>query len=342
MGLSTMGIISLGISLVAGKNLVPLPATGMTAFLIFIIIFQYKGIVMSKYTLFFVLSLLLLNNVCLAYSSSVFDTTRLKSTAGAGAGSVLLDEGTVLNPATQAFFNISAIYLQKGNTSEQSNNSQLSVDQESKQLGVVLSDANERAAGSLSYHKYQDDKFSVKRFGTSMAYRAADQSSIGISHRIIQNSSLNGDLTNEKKYNTTTIGIAHVFTNGFSLGIISDDFLDKDIYGPKGTIGAQYVFKGFLSIMGDFGSYYKDDSLGQSSFYKVGAQFSLVKDLYLRIGTGEDKKIDQNNSGIGLSWVQPRLMLDFAFQRIRNGDVPQLAINSSNSKETCFSLSYRF
>jgi hypothetical protein len=34
MGLSMMGNISLGIDLVAGKNLVPKPAAGITAFLI--------------------------------------------------------------------------------------------------------------------------------------------------------------------------------------------------------------------------------------------------------------------------------------------------------------------
>ena len=36
-GLSTIGSISFGIALVAGKTLVPSPAAGITAFLIFII-----------------------------------------------------------------------------------------------------------------------------------------------------------------------------------------------------------------------------------------------------------------------------------------------------------------
>ena len=35
LGLSTMGIISFGLTLVAGKNRLPIPATGKTAFVIF-------------------------------------------------------------------------------------------------------------------------------------------------------------------------------------------------------------------------------------------------------------------------------------------------------------------
>jgi hypothetical protein len=42
IGLSTMGSISLGMAFVWGKNLVPMPAAGMTAFVIFFaIMFSY-------------------------------------------------------------------------------------------------------------------------------------------------------------------------------------------------------------------------------------------------------------------------------------------------------------
>ena len=40
-----------------------------------------------------------------------FETARLKSTAGAGVGSVLMDESTILNPAPIAFFNVSSVYV---------------------------------------------------------------------------------------------------------------------------------------------------------------------------------------------------------------------------------------
>ncbi len=36
-----------------------------------------------------------------------FETTRLKSTSGAGVGSILLEEAAVLNPASLSFFSIS-------------------------------------------------------------------------------------------------------------------------------------------------------------------------------------------------------------------------------------------
>jgi hypothetical protein len=39
-GLSTIGIISLGLALVAGRNLLPMPATGNTALVSFLFMFS--------------------------------------------------------------------------------------------------------------------------------------------------------------------------------------------------------------------------------------------------------------------------------------------------------------
>ena len=44
-----------------------------------------------------------------SYSDTKIQTTRLKSTAGVGAGSILLDEATMLNPAPVAFYQTGAI-----------------------------------------------------------------------------------------------------------------------------------------------------------------------------------------------------------------------------------------
>lgn len=47
VGLSTIGSISFGIALVAGRNLVPSPAAGMIAFLTFIAIPRFSTIMME-------------------------------------------------------------------------------------------------------------------------------------------------------------------------------------------------------------------------------------------------------------------------------------------------------
>ena len=52
----------------------------------------------------------------LAFSAQTsFQTTRLKSTGGAGVASILMDEATFLNPAPLAFFNLTAVLLQRTN-----------------------------------------------------------------------------------------------------------------------------------------------------------------------------------------------------------------------------------
>ena len=53
VGLSTIGNISFAIAFVAGKNLVPNPAAGITAFLTFIYIRSFKKLLMRIHFLFF-------------------------------------------------------------------------------------------------------------------------------------------------------------------------------------------------------------------------------------------------------------------------------------------------
>ena len=63
-----------------------------------------------KIYLAFALCIICKNSWSLPYN---FETTRLKSTAGAGVASLLIDESTILNPAPMAFFNLASFYIQR-------------------------------------------------------------------------------------------------------------------------------------------------------------------------------------------------------------------------------------
>ncbi len=45
-----------------------------------------------------------------------FETTRLQSTSGAGVATILVNEASVLNPATIVFVPVSSFYYQNGNS----------------------------------------------------------------------------------------------------------------------------------------------------------------------------------------------------------------------------------
>ncbi|OFZ14191.1 MAG: hypothetical protein A2X86_04890 [Bdellovibrionales bacterium GWA2_49_15] len=300
-----------------------------------------------KYTTFF--GPILIFSFIMAYASASqnFETTRLKSTAGAGVGSILMDESTVLNPAPLAFFNLSAFYIQKATATQTFANEDsqtVTAPEKSEQLGVIASDGRGKAAGSISYNKIDIDSEKHKRMAASVAYRTGDNTAIGLAYKMDEAATKDASAIDYlvKKYSTISIGITNVFENGFSLGILADDPQEKGPNGARGTVGMQYVYKNFLTLMTDLGSKYKGNTFSENMFYRIGAQFSLFKDIYLRIGTNYDQGLASKSKGIGLSWIQPKLMLDFALQSITLMQRESLNQKNSIEKESSISLSYRF
>ena len=117
----------------------------------------------------YLLSLLSLYS-CGAHSAYHFETTRLKSTAGTGVASLLIDESTILNPAPMAFFNIASFYIQRSDqkTSTTENGIKRLVN-DSSHLGFIASDSKGRFKGSASYQKYQEQQLDKKRWAIAIA-----------------------------------------------------------------------------------------------------------------------------------------------------------------------------
>ena len=57
--------------------------------------------------------------------------------------------------------------------------------------------------------------------------------------------------------------------------------------------------------MVDFGTDWKDE-IAEDLVYGGAIQFKTFSDIYLRLGTSRDKKLNIGQSGIGLSWVSPK------------------------------------
>ncbi len=300
-----------------------------------------------KYTTFLAPILIFSWVMASAHAAQDFETTRLTSTAGAGVGSILMDEATVLNPAPLAFFGLSAFYIQKASTTQTyapEGSSEALAPEKSDQLGVIVSDARGKAAGSISYHKVDIDSEKRKRLAAAMAYRTSDSSSIGIAYKMSEEGTRNPGAIDylTKKYSTISIGVTHVADNGLSLGLLADDPQGKGPNGNRGTFGAQYVYKDFITLMGDLGAKYKTGTFSETMFYRIGAQFGLFQDFFLRIGTSYDKGLAIKSQGIGLSWIQPKLMIDFALKSSTLMQRDSIAQANSKEKESSIALSYRF
>lgn len=269
--------------------------------------------------------------VCANANSAMqdFETTRLKSTAGAGVGSILMDEATILNPAPIAFFDIGSIYLNKG-VSEQTT-SLGSPQGDVDHMGVIVSDSKSSTAGSVSYQVQKIGEQKKTLLAAAMASPIKERSAMGVSLRRTSEVSSNGVETN---YLQTVMGITHVVNQNFTIGFVAVDPFKERVSDSIGVFGTQYVFKEFISLMVDVGANYYE-KLNDSFLHRSAVQFKLLDDFYARFGFFRDLGQKMKGTGVGLGWVQPRLALEGALKNTET-------FSGDEITESSFSLSYRF
>ena len=259
---------------------------------------------------------------------SQFQTTRLKSTAGAGVASLTVDEAGILNPAPLAFFNVMSLYVQrtKGGFSDDDGSGAV---QPIEGKAVIISDTKGSLKGSASYIEQTQGHERQKQYSASIATSMGPRSSWGLTYRKTM------DRDSEKQYEQFIAGISHVISPEFSIGIVLSDPKGKIEEQRRGIVGLQYIYQDFISLMVDGGSDYESE-LSENFFHREALQIKLLGDVYTRFGIFDDRGLQKKGTGTGLSWIQPKLMLDFAISNTRYEK------EAYRERETSFSLSYRF
>ncbi len=291
------------------------------------------------------LSHLSLLSICLAFTLCAqgrimeYETTRLKSTAGAGAGSLLVEESIFLNPAAISFFNTSTFYFQKVSTEQTPDNGVMS---EADAISFIASDTKGSLKGAVAYTKQKKGAESRKTMAGSMASPLGKTSSFGISYQhITENTVDEFHQTHEESYKKFTLGVTRILTPDFTMGVIAIDPLRERPQDSKAIIGFQYVFKDIISIMFDGGADWKNN-LSSTLVWKTAAQVKFLDNFYLRFGTYRDKALKERGSGAGISWVQPKLTIEAALKNSKLEEDDYLRQEGEKVQETSLSMSYRF
>ena len=283
---------------------------------------------------------------CLGANARVHDyeTTRLKSTGGAGVAAILLDESAVLNPAPIAFYNQSSLYLQKVNAeyNEADNYNTADFSENDDIKSVIVSDAKGSLKGSLAYHNQQEGADRRERISASIARPFNKTSSLGLNVRRSKDiNNING-LLEEEVYYQGNIGVLHSASDNFTIGAVLFDALKEVREDNKFRLGVQYVYKKLITVMLDGGSDYNQD-LSERAFYAGAVQLNVFKDFYARVGTFRDNYLKEKGNGIGVSWVSPKMNFELAFKNTNPyGESSSSIQYVSKVRETAFSLAYLF
>lgn len=268
-----------------------------------------------------------------------YETTRQKSTAGAGIASLLVEESIFLNPASISFFDVSVFYMQKVNT-EQTHDDTSSA--KSDAMSFIAADTKGGLKGAIAYTDQKKGSERRKTIGGSMGTPLGKTSAFGVSYQHIEEdiSDQYNVLTTEK-YKKFTVGVTRILSPEFSMGIVAVDPLRERPQDSKVLLGFQYVFKDTISLMLDGGGDWKS-GLSESVVWKTAAQVKFLDSFFLRFGAYRDKGFKERGTGAGLSWVQPKLTVDIALKNSKLEEDEFLNQEGEKVQETSFSLSYRF
>ena len=274
-----------------------------------------------------------------------FETTRLKSTAGAGVGSVLMDEATLLNPAPLVFYNSSSFYVSRSSSTftgddatQSSTNEALS--KNSVSYGLIAADTKSAFKGSASYLRQQDGLDKRNRFALAVSTAMGKSSAIGSTVRYsVDEVNLSSGMQ-KKTYTQIDLGVLHAISSEFTLGILVKDLLNSKEKNEdtRVTLGGQYLIKQIMAIMLDIGmNYYK--GIKDSAFYRGAIQVNFLADLYFRVGIFKDKDQQESGEGMGLGWISPRFVADLALKNSRPLDS---TLSYNKIRDISFSLSFQF
>lgn len=267
-----------------------------------------------------------------------FETTRMKSTAGAGVASFLVDEASILNPAPIAFSAKSSFYYQKGSSEAQGENKSTGPNSiPTDNMAIIASDGNGNLKGSISYVKQTKGDEVRTRISSAVSSLTGKQSSMGFGYRYTKTESPRGS----DSYKQLTAGVYHYVSPNLSVGLVVFDPLKERPEDVKVFAGFQYSVGDFLTFMFDGGADYTQN-LSNTTVIKAATSLKIFSDFYARAGYFEDKGLKQKGTGAGIGWEQPKLVLEFAIKNTEITQSSELDQEGEQIKESSFSLSYRF
>ena len=278
-----------------------------------------------------------------------YETTRLKSTAGAGVGSILLNEAAILNPAPIAFFTNSSIYLQRESFEyippAGAQKAPKSDFDRSEAQGVIVADSKGSLHGALSYQKQREGIHQRRRFSVGLASTLTENSSFGVLFRDTKDErffegNIDGD---EDEYRQLVFGNTYVFGPHFTVGAIVIDPFKKKREDTRAIVGVQYIVENILTFMFDVGTNY-NSNMAETRLFRGAFQLNFFEDLFLRGGVFEDRALDEKGSGFGVAWVGPKLVFEVSFKSTKDLGLKENRADERAFKmeETSLAISYFF
>lgn len=261
----------------------------------------------SIFSLSFII--LLVNNLSHA-TIREFETTRLVSSAGAGVGAVLVNETSFLNPASIAFYSTSSIYYQRGTSSmDKTINNETSV-KEGNNESLVLADTSSRLKGTFSYQRQYENAYKRTRYTSSLANNFSENQAFGVLYRYTTDKS---PQNSSDDFHQFSLGYTYIHNPKLTFGAVIIDPFETRKDDVRFLAGFHYELLHNIFLLVDVGANYAYDAQ-ENTISRTALQLSIFDDFYARVGQAYDKATNLKSAAWGVSWVGPRLSIEYAYK----------------------------
>lgn len=278
----------------------------------------------------------LFSNKSFAFLQDI-ETAQLKSTGGAGVGSLLLNESAIFNPAAASFHSNSSIYYSKETVSLKNRNSLRDKKfRDSNRELLIISDTSSNVKGGFSFEKskvHQDERI---RATSSLASTINKSTSLGVLLKYTEDNYA----SSHKTFTQVDIGLIHIVKEGFSIGVLINNPTHASRSEPVATIGMHYNVFGNMDLIVDAGTTYEDKP-EENTLQRAALQLQVFNSLYLRTSQFYDKISEINGVSWGFSWVGPKLSLEYAYktyEALDNDEDPSIIFEDEKVIENVLSL----
>lgn len=245
-----------------------------------------------------------------------FQTTRLMSTAGAGVASILSTEAAILNPAASAFFNGSSFSYQSYRTSLQKKDPQRDTlpdefPKSNRSQGAFLADHSGPVKGGMAYITQDENNFERERIVLHGAAPMSPNMSMGVSYNYIQDNLPSTFQDRHKIHHQASIGVTNIIDEDTILGLVVLDPTRTTPGEERAIAGFQYSVANRFILIGDIGAQYTKD-VSEKYLWSAALQLNIFSDFFVRAGRFYDNIRELKGTGWGVSWIGPRLGVEFA------------------------------
>jgi hypothetical protein len=238
------------------------------------------------------------------------------STAGAGVASILSTEAAVLNPAASTFFQGSSFSYQSYRTTLQRESDVRDTlpDQfprSNRSQGAFMSDHSGPVKGGAAFITQDENNFERQRLVMHGSAPIGGATSVGFSYSYIQDQRQIRFRDRYQIHHQGTVGLTHIVDEDTVLGVVLIDPTRTTPGEERAIAGFQYTLADRFTLLGDVGIRYTRRA-SEDYLWRGGVQMNIFSDFFLKVGQSFDNISKLKGTGWGVSWIGPRLGVEFA------------------------------